>query len=266
MAADGSFTYTPDTGFFGHEHLHLHGVRRHVGVRADHRDHHGGGEAPTRHRWRWTTPTSAVAGPAADARRAGRARQRHRRRRRHPHRHRGSRSPINGTVHAGGNGSFTYTPDAGFTGKDIVHLPRRATARPPPAGHGEHHRDTGGGSGDSPAASAVAGASAPFTYGTAGSVAVGVSPAAATGKVELVDGGQVIASGALASGQARLALPAKGAAARHAPAHPALPRRQRPQGVVVAGAGGRGEGRAADDRQGAELGRRRARRRPSRSP
>ncbi|MDR7251304.1 type 1 glutamine amidotransferase [Nocardioides sp. BE266] len=118
--------------------------------------------------------------------------------------------PINGSVVLAGNGGFTYKPDGGFTGKDTFTYrvsdgtatsgiaTVRITVKP------------AGGSGDGPAASAVAGASAPFTYGTVGSVAVGVSPAAATGKVELADGTQVLASGTLASGQARLELAAKG--------------------------------------------------------
>ncbi len=56
----------------------------------------------------------------------------------------------------------------------------------------------------------MAGASAPVTYGKAGTLVVSVAPAAATGKVEVVNGTEVLASGTLASGQARLELPAKG--------------------------------------------------------
>ena len=118
--------------------------------------------------------------------------------------------PVNGTVALAANGSFTYTPDAGFVGKDQftytagdgtgTSAPATVTITVKPAG------GTGGGL----LTSAVAGASAPFTYGKVGAVVVGVSPAAATGKVELVGNGQVLASGTLASGQARLELPAKG--------------------------------------------------------
>jgi hypothetical protein len=55
----------------------------------------------------------------------------------------------------------------------------------------------------------VAGASAPITYGEVGVVAVGVSPAAATGKVEVLDGAKVMASGTVTTGQAVLELPAQ---------------------------------------------------------
>lgn len=121
----------------------------------------------------------------------------------------GLTQPVNGSVELAANGALTYTPDAGFSGKDVFTYraadgtdtsdPATVTITVKPAG----------GSGNTPATSAVAGASAPFTYGKVGVVAVGVSPAAATGKVELVNGGQVIASGTLASGQARLELAAK---------------------------------------------------------
>ena len=128
----------------------------------------------------------------------------------------GLSQPVNGTVTLAANGSFTYTPAAGFQGKDVftyragdgtdTSAPATVTITVKPAG-GTGGGGTGGGGGL--LTSAVAGASAPFTYGTVGSVVVGVSPAAATGKVELVDKGQVIASGTLASGQATMELPAK---------------------------------------------------------
>jgi hypothetical protein len=122
----------------------------------------------------------------------------------------GLTQPVNGSVELAANGSFTYEPDAGFTGKDVfTYKATDGTATSAPATVTITVKPAGG-SGDNPATSAVAGASAPFTYGQVGVVAVGVSPAAATGKVELVNGGQVIASGTLASGQARLELAAKG--------------------------------------------------------
>ncbi|WP_374455660.1 LamG-like jellyroll fold domain-containing protein [Nocardioides sp.] len=122
----------------------------------------------------------------------------------------GLTQPVNGSVELAANGSFTYEPDAGFTGKDVfTYKATDGTATSAPATVTITVKPAGG-SGDNPATSAVAGASAPFTYGQVGVVAVGVSPAAATGKVELVNGGQVIASGTLSSGQARLELAAKG--------------------------------------------------------
>ena len=123
--------------------------------------------------------------------------------------------PVNGTVSLAANGSLTYTPDAGFQGKDRftyeasdgtdTSAPATVTITVKPAG------GSGGGGGGTGGllTSAVAGASAPFTYGKVGVVVVGVSPAAATGAVEVVLGAQVLASGTLASGQARLELPAK---------------------------------------------------------
>ena len=117
--------------------------------------------------------------------------------------------PVNGTVTVGANGSFTYTPDSGFVGKDRftytagdgtdTSAPATVTITVKPAG----------GSGGGLLTSAVAGASVPVTYGKAGSVVVSVAPAAATGRVEVLAGTDVLASGALASGQARLELAAR---------------------------------------------------------
>ncbi len=125
--------------------------------------------------------------------------------------------PVNGSVTVAEDGSFTYTPDNGFVGKDQftytagdgtdTSAPATVTIAVKPAG------GTGGpggpGGGDGLLTSAVAGASASFTYGKVGSVVVGVSPAAATGKVELVDNGQVLAAAAITSGQATVGFAAK---------------------------------------------------------
>ena len=118
-------------------------------------------------------------------------------------------TPVNGAVSLQADGSFTYTPDNGFVGKDQftytvsdgtdTSAPATVTITVKPAG------GTGGG----PLTSAVAGASAPFTYGKLGTVVASVAPAAATGTVEVLTGNDLIASGALASGRATLVLPAK---------------------------------------------------------
>ena len=121
----------------------------------------------------------------------------------------GLSQPAGGSVDLAADGSFTYTPDAGFVGKDTFTYevsdgvdsssPATVTITVKPAG----------GNGGGPLTSAVAGASAPFTYGKTGSVIVSVAPAAATGKVELRNGTDVVATATIASGQARLELPAK---------------------------------------------------------
>ncbi|PKH39018.1 hypothetical protein CXG46_14940 [Nocardioides alpinus] len=125
--------------------------------------------------------------------------------------------PVNGEVTLAANGSFTYTPDAGFVGKDQftyeasdgtdTSAPATVTLTVKPTG-GTGGGGGGGGTGDGLLTSAVAGASAPFTFGKVGTVVVGVSPAAATGTVEVLDGTKVLASATLAAGQAALALPA----------------------------------------------------------
>ena len=117
LAADGSFTYMPDAGFVGHGHLHLHGQRRHVGlppttvtITVEEAAQHGAGRGGRRLRRRrrcsrscsrrracWPTTPTPTATPS-------------------PPRGSASRSTARWTCAA--DGSFTYTPDAGFTGKD----------------------------------------------------------------------------------------------------------------------------------------------------
>ncbi|MBD3915928.1 ThuA domain-containing protein [Nocardioides hwasunensis] len=129
--------------------------------------------------------------------------------------------PVNGSVVLRADGSFTYTPDAGFVGKDTftytasdgtdTSAPATVTITVKPTGGGGGGGGTGGGNGETgPLNSAVAGASASFTYGKAGSLVVSVAPAAATGRVELVSGTDLVAAGTLAAGQARLDLAAQG--------------------------------------------------------
>jgi len=120
--------------------------------------------------------------------------------------------PVNGSVTLGADGSFTYTPDAGFAGKDqFTYTANDGTDASAPATVTITVKPAGGtGGGDGPLNSAVAGASAPYTYGKAGTLVVSVAPAAATGTVEVLKAGDVLASAALASGQASLQLPGKG--------------------------------------------------------
>lgn len=58
------------------------------------------------------------------------------------------------------------------------------------------------------APSSIEGAAEPFTYGEAGTVTATVTPSTATGEVEVLDGEEVLASGALTAGVAELELAA----------------------------------------------------------
>ncbi|GAB2652037.1 LamG-like jellyroll fold domain-containing protein [Kribbella swartbergensis] len=115
----------------------------------------------------------------------------------------GATQPINGRVTLAADGSLTYTPDAGFTGKDVftyraddgedVSTPTKVTIT------------VKGGL----ATTAVAGVALPTTYGTSGTVSVAVSPTEATGTVKLLQGTTVLATAAVADGKGTLVLPAK---------------------------------------------------------
>ncbi|WP_460662355.1 Ig-like domain-containing protein [Kribbella swartbergensis] len=115
----------------------------------------------------------------------------------------GATQPINGKVTLAADGALTYTPDAGFTGKDVftyraddgedVSTPTKVTIT------------VKGGL----ATTAVAGVALPTTYGTSGTVSVAVSPAEATGTVKLLQGTTVLATAVVADGRGTLVLPAK---------------------------------------------------------
>jgi len=117
--------------------------------------------------------------------------------------------PVNGAVVLAADGSFTYTPDAGFAGKDVfTYTASDGTDSSAPATVTITVKSAGG-TGGGPLTSAVVGVAAPHTYGTAGSLTVSVAPSAASGKVEVLDGTDVLATATLASGQAGLELPGK---------------------------------------------------------
>ncbi|WP_275001473.1 LamG-like jellyroll fold domain-containing protein [Promicromonospora iranensis] len=113
----------------------------------------------------------------------------------------GVTQPANGKVTLEADGSFTYTSDAGFSGKDVftyraddgedLSAPATVTITV-----------------KSPAVTAVAGVALPITYGTAGTVSVAVSPDTATGRVELSDGAKALAEATIADGRGTLVLPA----------------------------------------------------------
>ncbi|MFD2024839.1 LamG-like jellyroll fold domain-containing protein [Promicromonospora aerolata] len=109
--------------------------------------------------------------------------------------------PANGEVTLAADGSFTYTSDAGFSGKDVftyraddgkdLSAPARVTITV-----------------KSPTVTAVAGVALPIVYGTAGTVSVAVSPDTATGEVELLDGDTSLGRATIADGRGTLVLPA----------------------------------------------------------
>lgn len=118
--------------------------------------------------------------------------------------------PTNGRVVLARDGSLVYTPDAGFVGKDRftytaddgrdISAPARVSITVKPA--------TGGGDATR-APTEIAGVALPVTFGETGSVSVAVSPAAATGTVELSRGSTVLARATLGGGRATLVLAAE---------------------------------------------------------
>ena len=130
----------------------------------------------------------------------------------------GATQPANGQVVLATDGSFTYTPSPGFAGTDsftyrasdgtATSSPTTVTLTVKPATSGG---GGGGGGSDTPdkATTAVSGVTPAITYGRSGSVAVAVSPAAASGTVRLSREGTALATGTLVGGRATLALPAK---------------------------------------------------------
>ncbi len=121
----------------------------------------------------------------------------------------GATQPAHGSVTLGADGSFTYTPAAGYSGADsFTYRADDGTATSAPATVSITVRPAtgGGGGGDEKATSAVAGVALPVTYGQSTTVSVAVAPAAATGSVELVRGGTSLATAVVADGRATLVL------------------------------------------------------------
>jgi type 1 glutamine amidotransferase len=113
----------------------------------------------------------------------------------------GVTQPANGEVTLEADGSFTYTSEAGFSGKDtFTYRADDGEDRSAPA--------TVTITVKSPTVTAVAGVALPITYGTAGTVSVAVSPDTATGAVELHDGDTALAQATIADGRGTLVLPA----------------------------------------------------------
>ena len=124
---------------------------------------------------------------------------------RDPHEHTGQRRG-----HPAGRRVLHLHARRRLRGQGPVHLHReRRQRRPPTPATVTITVKPAGGTGGGPLTSAVAGAAAPLTYGKLGTVVASVAPAAATGKVEVLQGNDLVASGVLASGRATLVLPAK---------------------------------------------------------
>ncbi|WP_322938700.1 LamG-like jellyroll fold domain-containing protein [Nocardioides bizhenqiangii] len=117
----------------------------------------------------------------------------------------GATQPADGQVTLNGDGSFTYTPDPGFSGTDTftytaddgtdVSGPATVTitVEPDPT-----QVDT-----------TISGSAPDITYGKRGAVSVSVTPDSATGRVQVLNGGEVLGSARLSAGEAVIGIPAR---------------------------------------------------------
>lgn len=111
--------------------------------------------------------------------------------------------PDHGAVELDEDGSFVYTPDAGFFGTDSftyraddgddLSAPATVTITVEEA----------------PEETSVSATAAAVVYGRAGSVKVTVTPSTASGPVQVLKGGTVVGSGTVSGGAATVAIPAR---------------------------------------------------------
>lgn len=117
----------------------------------------------------------------------------------------GATQPEHGSVTLAANGSFTYTPDAGFSGTDtFTYKASDGTAESAPATVTITVEEA-----PDPVATTV---KAPWTsvkYGSKAQFVATVTPSAATGKVEVRRGTKLLASASLSGGKATVTLPAR---------------------------------------------------------
>lgn len=109
--------------------------------------------------------------------------------------------PADGDVTLNPDGSFTYTPDQDFSGEDtFVYKVNDGTV--------DSNLTTVTIAVDAapPAVTAVVALASPFRYGQRGVVQAAVSPGTATGTVEVLDGTDVIGTGTVQDGKARIQL------------------------------------------------------------
>jgi 5'-nucleotidase len=102
---------------------------------------------------------------------------------------------VNVTIPAGTPGGATSLVVSGAQTGTLVIVPVTVSGGGTPPGD--------------PTPTTVSGTAEPFTYGEVGSVAATVTPAAATGTVQVLDGGTVLGSATLSGGQATVPLPAE---------------------------------------------------------
>ena len=114
--------------------------------------------------------------------------------------------PAHGRVTLSANGSFTYTPDAGFSGTDTFrYAATDGKVSSVPATVTISVNDVA-----VPATpTLIMGSGATLTYGEVRAVSATISPASAAGRVEVLAGSRVLASGNLSAGRVVLALPAR---------------------------------------------------------
>ena len=118
----------------------------------------------------------------------------------------GVTQPAHGQVTLSANGSFTYTPTAGYSGTDtFTYRANDGKVSSAPATVTISVSDTA----VPPADTMIVGSGATFTYGEVRAVSASIIPAAAAGKVEVLAGSRIVASGNLAAGRVVLVLPAK---------------------------------------------------------
>ncbi|WP_340537323.1 LamG-like jellyroll fold domain-containing protein [Nocardioides sp. GXZ039] len=119
----------------------------------------------------------------------------------------GASTPGHGSVTLNANGSFTYTPEAGFVGTDtFTYLANDGALDSEPATVTIEVKEKG----DPPVVTtSVTGSAGSIVYGKAGTVAVTTNPATATGQVQVLNGTTVLGTGTLSAGKASIALAAK---------------------------------------------------------
>lgn len=116
--------------------------------------------------------------------------------------------PANGEVELNADGSFTYTPDAGFAGEDtFTYTANDGTDDSAPA------TVTITVSESATVETELSATAARITYGKAGKVAVTIDPSGATGEVEVLKGTKSLGTADLSGGKATVTLAAKSLAA-----------------------------------------------------
>ncbi|MBC7631766.1 GDSL-type esterase/lipase family protein [Aeromicrobium sp.] len=112
--------------------------------------------------------------------------------------------PANGSVTLNADGSFTYTPAAGFFGSDtFTYRAFDGTAASTPATVAITVVES------PPAETTISGSAADVTYGRPQAVSVTITPSTAAGQVTVLNGARVLGTGPATAGTARITVPAK---------------------------------------------------------